>query len=310
MHGSSFDCSAQSILSAMNRFVGSVQAMQQTVLVPSRLRDLAPETSSPNGTQLPAALLNLDPYDLFAMLGDVRNELLWGASTGQSTVATMDSTTAVANAAAADVAKAQANASHPPLMKCQSSASLLNRSVATSGRTVSSVGNRVHPHHLANHGKALSNGNLSKEMLNASLMASRARLGQAMLSSDDGFGSLDSTASSTDSLSESGESDCDSVLEGSLAISTNMLAKHDEQDASSVVATRCRLPHRALLLSSSGSSAPCSSPLPQTQHCNSSHLATAFKYHLQGLHTILQQLSDSADFLVDQYHQEVMQASS
>ena len=285
----SFDCSSQSILAAMNRFVGSVQSMQQTVLVPSRLRDLASETPAANESVLPLALLNLDPYDLYAMLGEVKNELLWGPSTGQTTVATMDSATAVASQAAANAnsgfnSPAQMRALPHPLVKCQSSASLLNRSATPSLAGSASTARPIHPHHLANQGKALSNGNLTKEAMGGSLMASRGRLGHAMLSSDDGFGSLDSTASSSDSLSESGESDdCDSMLDSSCP----------KRDLS-----HTRL-HRQLLL------APQQAQL--AQHCNSSHLATAFKYHLQGLHTILQQLSDSADYLVDQYQQEVME---
>lgn len=287
----SFDCSSQSILAAMNRFVSSVQSMQQTVLVPSRLRDLASETASANESVLPPALLNLDPYDLYAMLGEVKNELLWGPSTGQTTVATMDSSSAVASQAAAKVnsgfiSSPQMRALPHPLVKCQSSASLLNRSATPSVAGSASTIRAIHPHHLANQGKALSNGNLTKEALGGSLMASRGRLGHAMLSSDDGFGSLDSTASSSDSLSESGESDdCDSMLDSSCP----------KRDFS-----HTRL-HRQLML------APQQAQL--AQHCNSSHLATAFKYHLQGLHTILQQLSDSADFLVDQYQQEVMETS-
>lgn len=40
-----------------------------------------------------------------------------------------------------------------------------------------------------------------------------------------------------------------------------------------------------------------------------SHLATAYRYHLQGLQTILHQLSDSADYLSSRYQEEV-EASS
>lgn len=38
---------------------------------------------------------------------------------------------------------------------------------------------------------------------------------------------------------------------------------------------------------------------------HTSHLATAFRNHLQGLHTILHQLSDSADYLSVRYQEEI-----
>ena len=38
---------------------------------------------------------------------------------------------------------------------------------------------------------------------------------------------------------------------------------------------------------------------------HTSHLATAFRHHLQGLHTILHQLADSADYLSSRYQEEI-----
>lgn len=38
---------------------------------------------------------------------------------------------------------------------------------------------------------------------------------------------------------------------------------------------------------------------------HTSHLAAAFRHHLQGLHTILHQLADSADYLSSRYQEEI-----
>ncbi|XP_013780414.1 mid1-interacting protein 1-B-like [Limulus polyphemus] len=46
-----------------------------------------------------------------------------------------------------------------------------------------------------------------------------------------------------------------------------------------------------------------------TSEAQKTHLATAYRYHLQGLQTILHQLSDSADYLSFRYQEEV-EASS
>lgn len=47
---------------------------------------------------------------------------------------------------------------------------------------------------------------------------------------------------------------------------------------------------------------------PGDEH--TSHLAAAFRHHLQGLHTILHQLADSADYLCARYQEEIDATSS
>lgn len=48
----------------------------------------------------------------------------------------------------------------------------------------------------------------------------------------------------------------------------------------------------------------------EEQHPPGSHLASAFRHHLLGLHTILNELADSADYLSTRYQEEVDAASA
>ena len=74
-------CSKQSVLTAMDRFVKSVNNMSSTVLVPSKLKDMDVATM----TGLPAPLTrNNGLYHFYHMFKDVKNELLWGPGTGES----------------------------------------------------------------------------------------------------------------------------------------------------------------------------------------------------------------------------------
>lgn len=63
--------SKQSILNDMEKFVKMVNVMDETVLVPSRLMNLPQEGDD-------------DPFNMFAMLNDLKTELLW--STGDTDV--------------------------------------------------------------------------------------------------------------------------------------------------------------------------------------------------------------------------------
>jgi hypothetical protein len=83
----SFTCSQQSILSAMDRFVKSVNNMDSTVLVPSKLRDM--DIASPKLQRIPPALANTDLHSFYLMLNDVRKELLWGPGTGSVATANL-----------------------------------------------------------------------------------------------------------------------------------------------------------------------------------------------------------------------------
>ncbi|KAJ6222120.1 hypothetical protein RDWZM_000665 [Blomia tropicalis] len=84
-----YTCSQQSILSAMDRFVKSVNNMDATVLVPSRLRDMetvplkSSNQSAING--IPSTLTNTDLHSFYLMLNNVKKELLWGPGSMPST---------------------------------------------------------------------------------------------------------------------------------------------------------------------------------------------------------------------------------
>lgn len=75
--------SQQSILCAMERFVKSVQNMDATVLVPSKLRDMetAAGATPPTSARVPSALANADLHTFYLMLSNVKKELLWGPGT-------------------------------------------------------------------------------------------------------------------------------------------------------------------------------------------------------------------------------------
>lgn len=73
---------AQSILSAMDRFVKSVNNMNSTLLVPSKLRDMDLPGPNKNARGIPPALVNADLYSFYEMLNDVKKELLWGSTAG------------------------------------------------------------------------------------------------------------------------------------------------------------------------------------------------------------------------------------
>jgi len=83
----SFTCSQQSILSAMDRFVKSVNNMDSTVLVPSKLRDM--DIPSPKLQRIPPALANTDLHSFYLMLNDVKKELLWGPGTASTVSANL-----------------------------------------------------------------------------------------------------------------------------------------------------------------------------------------------------------------------------
>lgn len=75
-----FTCSQQSILSAMDRFVKSVNNMDATVLVPSRLRDM--DFDCPVSEKRPSlSLTSSDLFSFYSMLKDAKTELLWGGAT-------------------------------------------------------------------------------------------------------------------------------------------------------------------------------------------------------------------------------------
>lgn len=80
-------CSQQSVLSAIDRFVRTVNNMDATVLVPSRLKDMEVQNRRKNCPPPPPGLQHhQDLYSFYSMLKDVKNELLWGPTSLGSTL--------------------------------------------------------------------------------------------------------------------------------------------------------------------------------------------------------------------------------
>ncbi|XP_022253700.1 mid1-interacting protein 1-like [Limulus polyphemus] len=76
-----FSFSEQSVVSAMDRFVKSIKNMDSTILLPSRLKDM---DVGANGVSMEKCsspidlLLKIDMSNLYSLLHDVKNELVWG----------------------------------------------------------------------------------------------------------------------------------------------------------------------------------------------------------------------------------------
>ncbi|KAK3542885.1 hypothetical protein QTP70_006146 [Hemibagrus guttatus] len=66
-----------SLLTAMNRFIGAVNNMDETVMVPSLLRDVPNASAGDDGDYLRVA--EADMYTYYTHLKTIRNEIEWGA---------------------------------------------------------------------------------------------------------------------------------------------------------------------------------------------------------------------------------------
>ncbi|KAM4559754.1 mid1-interacting protein 1-B-like [Odontesthes bonariensis] len=82
-----------SLFNAMNRFIGAVNNMDQTVMVPSLLRDVplddgedlrTPETNGPVGEPNGSAYFHQDAnmYSSYILLKSIRNDIEWGVLQG------------------------------------------------------------------------------------------------------------------------------------------------------------------------------------------------------------------------------------
>ncbi|XP_054706650.1 mid1-interacting protein 1A-like [Uloborus diversus] len=193
-----FTCSQQSVISAIDRFVRSVNNMDETVLVPSRLRDMEVQNRRKNCPPPPVGLQHQDLYSFYSMLKDVKNELLWGPSSVGATLFPVVSSLS-----------GMSSPRRPPM-------SIMMTSGMPMGMTMGMTTTRQ--------------------------------------PSDDGLGSSTGCSSDQDT-----DSDFESIM----------------TDRESMI-------------------------MEQT-----SHLATAFRHHLHGLHAILHQLADSADYLSKRYQEEI-----
>ncbi|XP_029459043.1 mid1-interacting protein 1 [Rhinatrema bivittatum] len=69
-----------SLLHAMNRFIGAVSNMDQTVMVPSLLRDVRLEEEGDGGGLLGA--VDRDMFGYYLLLKNIRNDIEWGVLQG------------------------------------------------------------------------------------------------------------------------------------------------------------------------------------------------------------------------------------
>ena len=284
-----FSCSQQSILSAMDRFVKSVNNMDSTVLVPIKLRDMdigqcGDGNYKTSRCQPPTILQNGDLYAFYVMLHDVKKELLWGPSTALSTIATFVPTSTLnGSSTIMNHFSGLPTGSNPSVTIVNSSHHCRSASTtSTPMLTGTTSAATVRP--------ATSNGSLRQLTgSSVSLMSMDTPSAPALVTSrkqpkhqnthsrqpsDDSLGSLDSAASTFD-LDKSNDMDSESEVDSLL------------QDRESAA----------------GKSGNSGNGGQQDDH--TLHLAASFKYHLQGLHTILHQLADTADFFCQRYQEEV-----
>lgn len=84
------DNNQQSLLSALNRFVQAVNAMDDTVMIPCRLRDMEvdgkPEITVENNnrTVVPTLPAGADLYSFYSMLNAIREEIISGPKPGST----------------------------------------------------------------------------------------------------------------------------------------------------------------------------------------------------------------------------------
>ncbi|KAM3857040.1 mid1-interacting protein 1-B-like [Diretmus argenteus] len=79
-----------SLFNAMNRFIGAVNNMDQTVMVPSLLRDVpldeepkTVQTASSGGTATATYFQDGDMYSSYVLLKSIRNDMEWGVLQGE-----------------------------------------------------------------------------------------------------------------------------------------------------------------------------------------------------------------------------------
>lgn len=405
----SFECSKQSILSSMDKFVRTVQSMHGTILVPSRLRDMRlrsrlpdcqitllansaggrlvksshsstsaagqlktkPLNSSNRSTnhshfhhhhhlhhhllhnhhlqdyhlgyhqfhststsnsldsspasfnsssnrlnydpaEIPSALMNADLYNFYSMLYDVKQQLLWGPASGQSTIYTNYNTNSDLN---------QSNTSR--FMMDKSTLHQLNSTMANCSLNHSDTGSIVQ---------------LTNPQTNGLTKDNRA---ESTCSS--GYSSNSSTRNSTTNLSFIAQCSSPSIANCSNNSTTSSLStrppssvqQHSVDDARVIQCNQDDVKLNDSTVSSS-SSTSCNSDNSETGKlvdCAQSKtpqsdsdleselesdsiltdrtsepitdqtqlLASAFRHHLQALHTILDQLTHSAEYLSRNY---------
>ncbi|KAL7831491.1 hypothetical protein SRHO_G00309940 [Serrasalmus rhombeus] len=72
-----------SLFNAMNRFIGAVNNMDQTVMVPSLLRDVPLDEEEVKTVKPPSSYFQPgDMYSYFVLLKSIRNDIEWGILQG------------------------------------------------------------------------------------------------------------------------------------------------------------------------------------------------------------------------------------
>ncbi|KAB7497978.1 hypothetical protein Anas_05648 [Armadillidium nasatum] len=78
------DYSSLSVICAVDKFIKSVESMNETVMVPSRLLNVEPPESDDN---VPLLLRgHQDPYNFYSILNNVKTSLVWGISDNDEAV--------------------------------------------------------------------------------------------------------------------------------------------------------------------------------------------------------------------------------
>lgn len=75
-----------SLFNAMNRFIGAVNNMDQTVMVPSLLRDVPLDDAQAEGTAASGTAFfpqDGDMYSSYVLLKSIRNDMEWGVVQGK-----------------------------------------------------------------------------------------------------------------------------------------------------------------------------------------------------------------------------------
>jgi hypothetical protein len=346
-----FTCSAQSILSAMDAFVQAVSQMNDTILVPSRLRDMQLRdelrsgltSPSPNGQfrsasdavngrqcglsldstgnarpttnaasastrgangslalltrrlKRPAPLINCDLFAFYSMLDELRKELLWGPASGQSTIYT-HSYPQVAPSTPSSLstsAVAGGTASGSPCPPCSSGSTCPSLPVGNSQASLNS---------LFCQSWRQSSLNLTASTKSAALR----RCESSSAASSSGVSSICSSTSG--SIVPNGSGSSSSGGSYSSPSATSVSIAHAGSSVGLALASRDSVQKLNQKLIDCDLDSELDSMLTDRTDCcaeQSLHLASAFKHHLQGLHTILQQLTSSADYLTRSYQLEV-----
>lgn len=400
----SFECSKQSILSSMDKFVRTVQNMRGTILVPSRLRDMrlrqrlpecelanlvansnrsksssfhsgvtghskknsssilnsnstkhkynshfhsshyhllhnhlqdyhlgyhlhsqSPSSSASldldNGggysnrlnydpTEMPSALMNADLFNFYSMLYDVKQQLLWGPASGQSTIFTNYNTNS-------DLNQSTLNQLNSTMANC----TLNNNSDQTPLTPLNQTQCNLNKDHRAESTCSSgysSNSSTRNSTTNLSFIQSPTIQQQCNLSQ--------STSSSTNSLSATPLTTRSASDVVKLHMNNNQLNDSTSSNSSIVSSDNCSSDvNSKLVVDSPQSKTPQSdSDLESELESDSiltdriseqitdqtQLLASAFRHHLQALHTILDQLTHSAEYLSRNYELDLGESNN